>query len=109
MNKAEMKYLNPGEVKLFLEAAKDDRYYAAFLLAIETGMRPEEYLATQWKDLDFDKGVVTVRRVLITRTGGASISQNQRPRKADEAYQFQRPRLRRSKSIEERSSKKGWS
>ncbi|HEV7645944.1 MAG TPA: site-specific integrase [Pyrinomonadaceae bacterium] len=65
-----MKYFTQTEVKSFLEAAKTDRYYAAFLLAIETGMRPEEYLGLQWKDVDFDKGVLSVRRVVITLKGG---------------------------------------
>lgn len=70
MTKREMKYFTVEEVKVFLEYAKTDRYYAAFLLAIETGMRPEEYLGLQWKDVDLDEGALTVRRALITHKGG---------------------------------------
>ncbi len=34
-------------------------------------MRPEEYLALQWKDVDLERGTVMVRRALIWReTGG---------------------------------------
>ncbi|WP_268749188.1 tyrosine-type recombinase/integrase [Shouchella clausii] len=38
----------------FLEVAKNDRYYHAFLLAITTGMRQEEILALRWKDINFE-------------------------------------------------------
>lgn len=68
-NKQEMKYLSPTEVKEFIQSAKGDRYYAAFLLAIETGMRPEEYLGLKWKDIDMDKAVLGVRRALIKVSG----------------------------------------
>lgn len=33
-------------------------------------MRPEEYLALQWKDIDFSQGVVTVQRTLCWRRRG---------------------------------------
>lgn len=44
--------------------------YALFLLAIETGMRPGEYLALQWNDLELETGFLTVRRTVKTRKGG---------------------------------------
>lgn len=69
-HKTEMKYLSPQEVKQFLEAAKDSRMYALFLLAVETGMRPGEYLALQWSDVDLGTGFLTVRRTVKTRKGG---------------------------------------
>ena len=34
-------------------------------------MRPEEYLALQWQDVDFNRGVVTVRRALVWPRKGA--------------------------------------
>lgn len=40
------------EVRKFLEAAKEDRYYIAFLLAITTGMRQGEIFGLRWKDID---------------------------------------------------------
>lgn len=33
-------------------------------------MRPEEYLGLQWKDVDTDRGTVTVRRALVWREKG---------------------------------------
>lgn len=70
MEKAEMKYFTPEEVKTFLQTAKTDKLYALLFLAIETGMRPEEYLGLQWKDVDLDEGVLTVRRAIKIQKGG---------------------------------------
>ena len=37
---------------------------------LQRWMRPEEYLALQWKDADLERGLVTVRRALIRRRKG---------------------------------------
>jgi integrase len=67
----EMQALAPEEAARFLQAASEDRWSALFALALATGMRPEEYLALQWKDVDLEKGVVTVQRALAWhRKGG---------------------------------------
>jgi integrase len=68
--KKEMNCLTAEETKAFLEKAKGDRWYAAFLIALETGMRPEEYLGLQWADVDFERGNVTVKRGLVWLKGG---------------------------------------
>ena len=60
----EMQHLGPDEAKRFLEAAEDDSFYPLFLLALTTGMRPGEYEALQWKDVDFQSRTVTVQRSL---------------------------------------------
>jgi integrase len=67
----EMQALSPKEAASFLKAAIEDRWSALFSLALATGMRPEEYLALQWKDVDLKKGVATVQRALAWhRKGG---------------------------------------
>jgi len=73
MEKTEMMYFTPQETARFLDAAKDDKYYSVFLVAIETGMRPEEYLGLQWKDVDFDNSSLSVRRALVVKKGGGFI------------------------------------
>lgn len=73
MEKTEMNYFTPEETGRFLQAAKDDKYFAVFLVAIETGMRPEEYLGLQWKDVDFDNKVLSVRRAVVICKGGGFI------------------------------------
>lgn len=73
MERKEMMYFTPEETAKFLQTAKDDKHFATFLFAIETGTRPEEYLGLQWKDLDFDNKVVSIRRALVIRKGGGFI------------------------------------
>lgn len=68
--KTEMKAFSPEQAKRFLEAAKDDKHGLIFAFALASGMRPEEYLALQWKDIDFEKHTATVQRTLIWRKGG---------------------------------------
>ncbi len=66
----EMQALSPLDAARFLEAAAEDRYGVLFHFALVTGMRPEEYLGLQWKDVDFEKSVVTVQRTLVWRRKG---------------------------------------
>jgi len=70
LKKTEMKAFSPEEARRFLEAAKDDKHGLVFAFALASGMRPEEYLALQWKDIDFEKNTATVQRTLIWRKGG---------------------------------------
>lgn len=67
----EMRPLDENEVKLFLAECVKDKNGLIFELALYTGMRPEEYLGLQWKDIDFDKGVLKVQRKMrYNRKGG---------------------------------------
>jgi len=73
LRRSEMKFFTQEEALRFLEAAKKDRYYALFLLALTTGMRPEEYLALKWSDVDFNRRVLYVKRVLIGLKGAGFV------------------------------------
>jgi integrase len=66
----EMLALSPKQATEFLKAAADDRWGFLFAFALATGMRPEEYLGLQWKDLELERGTVTVRRALVWREKG---------------------------------------
>ncbi len=67
----EMKVLDEKEVKQFLAECAKDKNGLIFELALYTGMRPEEYLGLQWKDIDFDKGILRVqRKVRYNHKGG---------------------------------------
>ena len=63
--KKEMDVLTEDECELFMNALKGERLETMFSVALATGLRPEEYLALQWKDVDFEKQTTTVRRALI--------------------------------------------
>jgi len=41
----------------------------ALLFALETGIRPEEYQGLKWSDVDFENGLVSVRRAAIWLKG----------------------------------------
>jgi integrase len=66
----EMQTLNEGEVKRFLQACSQDKLGLIFELALYSGMRPEEYLGLQWKDIDFEQGVVRIQRKMRYRAKG---------------------------------------
>ena len=61
----EMKSLTPEQAQKFLEACDKAKFGLVFELALISGMRPEEYLALQWQDLDFKQNTVTVQRVIV--------------------------------------------
>ena len=74
LEKNEMKHLSAEETAKFLQAAKDTKHFVVFLLAIESGMRPEEYLSLQWKDIDFDQKVLSVRRAIVWKRKGGGFT-----------------------------------
>ena len=60
----ERRVLSRAEVERLLKAAEGSRLEALWRLAIATAMRPGEYLALKWEDVDFDAGRVAVKRTL---------------------------------------------
>lgn len=63
-NKKEIEVWSKKESRLFLQEAKSSRHYIAFLLALTTGMRQGEILGLRWKDIDFEKGTITIVQTL---------------------------------------------
>jgi integrase len=61
----EQRVLSPDEAASFLEVADVMPHGLIFEFALLTGMRPEEYLALQWSDVDFERGTAQVRRALV--------------------------------------------
>jgi len=53
-----------------LKAARTDKWHVIFAFALETGLRPEEYLGLTWQDFNLDSGEITVQRTLVWRKGG---------------------------------------
>ncbi len=66
----EMHALSPDMAARFLAAAATDKWGVLFALALATGMRPEEYLGLQWRDVDIERAIVTVQRTLVWRRRG---------------------------------------
>lgn len=61
----ERRVLSPDEAQDFLKAADVMPHGLIFEFALLTGMRPEEYLALQWSDVDVERGTAQVRRALV--------------------------------------------
>ncbi|MGY5048197.1 site-specific integrase [Streptomyces sp. 900105755] len=60
----ELRPWSPDETLTFLEAARTDPLYTAFVLAVALGLRRGEILGLQWKDVDLDRRTLTVRTTL---------------------------------------------
>jgi integrase len=61
----ERRVLSQEEAVRFLDAAVDMPRGLLFEFALITGMRPEEYLALQWSDIDFDHHTAIIQRALV--------------------------------------------
>lgn len=61
----EQRVLSPHEAQDFLKAAAVMPHGLIFEFALLSGMRPEEYLALKWSDIDFERSTAQVRRALI--------------------------------------------
>lgn len=112
MEKTEMNYFTPEETTKFLMAAKDDKYFSVFLLAIETGIRPEEYLGLQWKDIDFDNKVLSVRRAVVVCKGSGFIFTEPKTKKSRRSIPLSNSvinalKIRRRDQLEERLKRGG--
>jgi integrase len=64
-----MRVLAPDEARRFLEHALRTRFGIVFALALTTGMRPSEYLALRWSDVDWASATATVSRTLEKGSG----------------------------------------
>ena len=70
LGRREMRVLNVEQSRLFLASALKTHYGPLFAVALTTGMRPSEYLALKWRDIDWERGTLSVVRTL-ERTAGA--------------------------------------
>jgi len=70
--KQEIRPLEKEAVTRFLEAIRDDRLYALFVMAVGTGVRRGELLALRWEDVNLVKGTATVKRTVarVRQEGG---------------------------------------
>ncbi|MDQ3257322.1 MAG: site-specific integrase [Acidobacteriota bacterium] len=61
----ERRVLSPEEAQAFLKVCDEMPRGLIFEFALLSGMRPEEYLALKWSDLDLERGTAQVRRALV--------------------------------------------
>lgn len=75
---AEVQALAPEQLSVFLAAAKADRLYALYVLAVDSGCRQGELLALTWRDLDLDRGTISVIKSLEEVKGQLRIKEPKR-------------------------------
>ena len=64
LKRREMEALSVEECGRFLTAARETEWFALYALALTTGMRPSEYLALKWGDIDWQRGAASVSRTI---------------------------------------------
>ena len=80
LGRREMSVLTAEQSRIFLSAALKTHYGPVFAVALTTGMRPSEYLALKWQDIDWDRGTVSVVRSLERSPGGWRFAETKRAR-----------------------------
>ena len=80
LGRREMLVLNSEQARIFIEAALKTRYGPVFAVALTTGMRPSEYLALKWPDIDWERGTVGVVRTLEKVKGSWRFADTKRDR-----------------------------
>lgn len=76
----EMSVLTTEQARSFLRTASHSPQACLFALALTTGMRPSEYLALCWRDIDWDRGTISVVRTLHKNDGHWSFADTKRVR-----------------------------
>jgi integrase len=56
--------LSPEQARAFLDAAKGERLEALYTVALSLGLQMGEALGSRWQDIDFERRVLTVNRIL---------------------------------------------
>lgn len=76
----EMSVLTTEQARLFLRAALHSPHACLFAVALTTGMRPSEYLGLCWRDIDWDRGTVSIVRTLHKHEGQWTFTDTKRVR-----------------------------
>jgi integrase len=76
----QMSVLTTEQARLFLKVASHSRYGCLFAVALTTGMRPSEYLAVRWRDIDWDRGTLGVVRSIHRHDGQWTFTDTKRVR-----------------------------
>jgi len=62
----ELRTWSAAELNAFLDHVAGDRLYAAYFLAGYTGLRRGEVLGLRWRDLDLERGTLSVSQTVIS-------------------------------------------
>ena len=80
LQRREMEALSVDECKRFLAVARESKWFALFALALTSGMRPSEYLALIWSDVDWQRGTASICRTIQVSPSGWQFYDTKRKR-----------------------------
>ena len=69
----EARTLRWDEIATLLSAAVSTPYYSIILIALLTGLRRSEVLGLMWRDVDFEKSIVSVNHSLVQMVGSLDL------------------------------------
>ena len=69
VERKELQVLTPDEIRKLLKVAEGHRLEVLIVLALATGARQGELFGLQWRDVDLERGVLTIQRTLIEVRG----------------------------------------
>jgi integrase len=83
LTKKTPKIVEKDDVRKLLERAKATRLYALIMLDLATGARRGELLALQWRDVDFETGIMHITKSLEQTKAGLRVKSTKsgKPRK----------------------------
>ena len=70
IHRKEMRPLSPDQARAFLEAAREDRLEALYVVALHCGLRQGELFGLRWGDVDLEAGILRVNRTLSRTKDG---------------------------------------
>jgi integrase len=73
-----METISVEECRRFLAIARESRWFGLFALALTTGMRPSEYRALKWSDIDWQRGSASVCRTVQETSSGWTLDDSKR-------------------------------
>lgn len=65
----QLRTLTPKELRTLLKVAENSPYYLIIKTALITGLRQAELLGLHWRDVDLERGTISVNQVLYKRNG----------------------------------------
>ncbi len=71
----EMTALEPEHVSTLLKEAKQDRFYAAYVVAVTTGLRMGEIFGLRWTDIDWASKTIYIQRAAQEVRGEVELSE----------------------------------
>jgi integrase len=73
-HRKEMQPLSPEQARTLLEAAREDRLEALYVLAVHCGLRQGELFGLRWDDVDLEAGTLRVNRSLSRTKDGPAFT-----------------------------------